>query len=305
MTLKHLNMYCTYPNCDKSFNRKRALYYHHAKHSKKHTCINCTPQKAFCSAALLTKHLMIHSSMSIVDDSFGSSDGEVDLETSVLETHPWYNTLQSDSSQSDSDSDSSSSIVTAAKYLCNICNSEHHEAVALANPGGLSCGILNDRKANSRKVHDELTQFGIKNPLIHPEHLSVKWYGVMGHGIVTNKHICKGEFICLYHGELILRKVGLERERHLEESNATSDDYIFFLGNKLCVDATAQDGSLGRLINHSRLSPNANACGYTYMYTRYIIIRALTCIQPGSQIRYDYGERRPEILAIKPWLYKT
>ena len=127
----------------------------------------------------------------------------------------------------------------------------------------------------------------------------------MGHGIVTSKHICKGEFICLYHGEHILRKVGLERERLLEESNAPSDDYIFFLGNKTCVDATDQDGSLGRLINHSRLSPNAIACGYTYMHTRYIIIQALTCIQPGSQIRYDYGERRPEILAIKPWICLT
>ena len=129
----------------------------------------------------------------------------------------------------------------------------------------------------------------------------------MGHGVRAKQHICKNSLITRYHGVAYKEKAEvLKIEKAMEENNAPPGDYIFHWKNVLYVDATAVDGSLGRLINHSHLNPNAAAKEYTiqtgtHAGKRAIVMRAKKCIPPGAQIFYAYGEMRPEQLRIKPW----
>ena len=68
------------------------------------------------------------------------------------------------------------------------------------------------------------------------------------------------------------------------------------------MDATAETGRLGRLVNHSK-NPNiiTNVFKLTDNDHRLIFI-AKKDICAGQEITFDYGERRKEALAAHPWL---
>jgi hypothetical protein len=81
------------------------------------------------------------------------------------------------------------------------------------------------------------------------------------------------------------------------------------------IDASEDDGSLGRLINHSRLPPNfifdpknppkqnafATSVKKVGIYPRLLIV-ANRDIAPGEEVLFDYGERRIEIIEKHSWL---
>ena len=81
------------------------------------------------------------------------------------------------------------------------------------------------------------------------------------------------------------------------------------------IDASEDDGSLGRLINHSRLPPNfifdpknppkQNAYAVSVkkvgIYPRVLIV-ATRDIVPGEEVLFDYGERRKECIKEDRWL---
>ena len=71
----------------------------------------------------------------------------------------------------------------------------------------------------------------------------------------------------------------------------------------LCsIDATKEDGNLGRLINHSRKEANivpkiTDVDGEPHLY--FIAVRD---IGSGEELVYDYGDRRKTTLKHHPWL---
>ena len=70
--------------------------------------------------------------------------------------------------------------------------------------------------------------------------------------------------------------------------------YILFFrhdSKKLAIDATKETDTFGRLINHSR---DANVSMKVVVVDKVpmIVFVALTEIQVGHEIQYDYGERR-------------
>ena len=73
-------------------------------------------------------------------------------------------------------------------------------------------------------------------------------------------------------------------------------------GRKLCVDATVDDGSMGRLMNHDRTNPNVLMRAVVVEGTPQIVFFAKTNISVGSELCYDYGERRKNILEKFPFL---
>ena len=123
----------------------------------------------------------------------------------------------------------------------------------------------------------------------------------MGRGVETDIDLKRSSFICSYHGEHLSKAEGRKREERFQEMNAEHGDYIFFNRN-ICIDATAEDNSLGRLLNHSRRHPNCEAKPFNYKGVSYIILKAKHDIKAGTQLTFDYGERRKEILILKPWL---
>jgi histone-lysine N-methyltransferase SETD8 len=84
------------------------------------------------------------------------------------------------------------------------------------------------------------------------------------------------------------------------------------------IDATKDDGSLGRLVNHSRLpvgrQPKTHGPKTPPKQNAHVIILkniekrprllyiASRDIAPGEEVLFDYGERRPEVIAKNPWL---
>ena len=117
-----------------------------------------------------------------------------------------------------------------------------------------------------------------------------------------------------YQGPLLKEKELKNVEAQLDEDEGETRGFIihFIDGDYRAIDGTAEDGSLGRLMNHSRLSPNAELkkkriinpakfkCGEAKPH---LFFTALRDIARGEEIVWDYGETRKSILKAHPWLY--
>ena len=58
-----------------------------------------------------------------------------------------------------------------------------------------------------------------------------------------------------------------------------------------------------RLMNHSKKHPNCVAKLFTRSDgSHHIIIVSIGHIPAGTELRYDYGDRRPEAIEKFPWL---
>lgn len=67
------------------------------------------------------------------------------------------------------------------------------------------------------------------------------------------------------------------------------------------IDATAETGKLGRLVNHSR---NGNLVTKTVMMGKHphLVLIAKDDLPVGVELTYDYGDRSKEALQHHPWL---
>ena len=65
------------------------------------------------------------------------------------------------------------------------------------------------------------------------------------------------------------------------------------------IDATEEDGSLGRLINHSRLKPNVFVKIVASDSRPHLCMFAATEIKSGQELLYDYRERSKATLQSK------
>ena len=70
------------------------------------------------------------------------------------------------------------------------------------------------------------------------------------------------------------------------------------------IDATREDGTLGRLINHSVTQANVLLRIIEIQRKPRLYFEALRDLTSGEELLYDYGERHPSILSANPWLRK-
>ena len=71
---------------------------------------------------------------------------------------------------------------------------------------------------------------------------------------------------------------------------------------RLCVDATEDDGSYGRLINHSKTERNVKMRVVIEDNNPKVVFFAERDIEEGEELSYDYGENRKDVVAANPWL---
>ena len=72
---------------------------------------------------------------------------------------------------------------------------------------------------------------------------------------------------------------------------------LFFKGNSYCFDATVEDGTLRRLINHGRrISANCRPKIVDVNGSPKIYFQATRDLIPGDELLYDYGERRKDVI---------
>ncbi|XP_012158989.1 histone-lysine N-methyltransferase pr-set7 isoform X2 [Ceratitis capitata] len=133
--------------------------------------------------------------------------------------------------------------------------------------------------------------------------LKVAYFEGKGRGIVADRHFQRGEFVVEYIGDLIPMHEASEREkRYALDENAGCYMYYFKHENQqYCIDATADTGKLGRLVNHSR---NGNLVTKIVVVKQrpHLILLAKDDIEPGEELTYDYGDRSKESLLHYPWL---
>lgn len=141
---------------------------------------------------------------------------------------------------------------------------------------------------------------------IHEERetgLKIAHFDGKGRGIITTRPFMKGEFVVEYIGDLITVAEAKEREQIYAEDDNTGC-YMYYFKHKNvqhCIDATAESGKLGRLVNHSR---NGNLITKTVTLNNrpHLVLIAKEDISEGVEVTYDYGDRSKEALQHYPWL---
>ena len=91
--------------------------------------------------------------------------------------------------------------------------------------------------------------------------------------------------------------VGISPMYHLHASNLFR--YFLFLSS---VDATHDDGRLGRLVNHSSRSPNVKTTIVEVDGNPHLILTAAKHIMAKKELLYDYGDRSKDSIESHPWL---
>lgn len=76
---------------------------------------------------------------------------------------------------------------------------------------------------------------------------------------------------------------------------------IWLVFSLYSIDATAETGKLGRLVNHSRIG-NLVTKIVTYKNRPHLVLIAKEDIKEGEELNYDYGDRTRESLINHPWL---
>ncbi len=68
------------------------------------------------------------------------------------------------------------------------------------------------------------------------------------------------------------------------------------------VDATEDNGRMGRLLNHSRTKPNVKTQIHEVDNKPILYFIASKDISINTELHYDYGERNAEVIKLHPWL---
>lgn len=135
------------------------------------------------------------------------------------------------------------------------------------------------------------------------EGLEVQMFEGKGRGVVAAKTFEKGDFVVEYSGDLIDLVEAKKREQiYAEDHKLGCYMYYFkYKGQQYCIDATEENGTLGRLVNHSR---NGNLVTRTVCVdnTPRLVLIAKNHIKIGEELTYDYGDRSKESLQYHPWL---
>jgi histone-lysine N-methyltransferase SETD8 len=125
-----------------------------------------------------------------------------------------------------------------------------------------------------------------------------------GRGVFTLTEKRTNDFICEYVGELCSRK---EAERRADDyfNKEMKEYYLFYFstrGKCLCIDATVDSGRFGRLLNHTRLSPNCKPKLLIVDGDPRIVLLACRDIGKNTECVFDYGDRSKASLLAHPWL---
>ena len=68
------------------------------------------------------------------------------------------------------------------------------------------------------------------------------------------------------------------------------------------IDATKENGKIGRLINHSRAAPNAITRVQELDTRPHLFLFASKYIKKGEEVLFDYGDRSANVTDNNPWL---
>ena len=125
-----------------------------------------------------------------------------------------------------------------------------------------------------------------------------------GRGIKAVRDFCRGEFVVEYVGDLIDSETAkdLETKYSMDTSTGCYMYYFKHKGKQYCIDATSESGRFGRLVNHSRVTPNCVTKVFMLGNTPKLVLVAKSDIMAGTEVLYDYGDTHKESVQAHPWL---
>jgi [histone H4]-lysine20 N-methyltransferase SETD8 len=125
-----------------------------------------------------------------------------------------------------------------------------------------------------------------------------------GRGVFTETDRSRKSFICEYIGDIVSEEEAARRVAEYVRNGATAFyQYSFKYKNKpMCIDAQEESGLMGRLLNHSKKSPNCLAKLMEIENSPRIVIFALKDISKGAELMFDYGDRSKASILVHPWL---
>lgn len=133
--------------------------------------------------------------------------------------------------------------------------------------------------------------------------LMVRDFAGKGRGVVAARQFERGDYVVEYSGELIDMTEAKEREERYARDDRGCYMYYFLWKNKqYCIDATAESGRLGRLVNHSRNAANLCTRIVPVDGAPRLCLVARDAVPSGDELTYDYGDRSKESLQHHPWL---
>ncbi|KAL3856505.1 hypothetical protein ACJMK2_011255 [Sinanodonta woodiana] len=161
-----------------------------------------------------------------------------------------------------------------------------------------------DRKCKSDVEKEKLKDLEQKILSEIEDGLKVTEIDNKGRGVIADKEFLRGDFVVEYAGDLIDRDVAKNREKkYSEKPEFGCYMYYFSFKNKnYCVDATAESGRLGRLLNHSKTAANCQTKLVEVNGLPRLILVALKDINKGEELLYDYGDRSKSSVEAHPWL---
>lgn len=119
--------------------------------------------------------------------------------------------------------------------------------------------------------------------------LVIKEVQKCGKGLFATKSFLRGDFICVYVGKMMS-----ERQYRRLYKGDYERCYTFHIQHDsryLVVDATHRHDSLARMANHSWKMYNAEMRRKDVRGEPYVVMFAFKDIQPGHEIRYNYGDK--------------
>ena len=114
----------------------------------------------------------------------------------------------------------------------------------------------------------------------------------LGWGVKATKTFEKGDFVSTYKGVLLNKRQAFERREYYTRNKLGNFLYEFYYNETLYViDATDNDYSLGRFINHSKYDYNLITKSREIAGKLFLYFVAAETITPGTQIVYNYDDR--------------
>ncbi|XP_034530165.1 histone-lysine N-methyltransferase, H3 lysine-36 specific-like isoform X4 [Notolabrus celidotus] len=113
---------------------------------------------------------------------------------------------------------------------------------------------------------------------------------IKGRGVFATEPIEQGSFVLEYSGEFI--SVEECRSRHYSETQSTFLYEFDWQKRQWCIDASKEDGSLGRLVNDNHTSPNCIMKKVIVNNKPHLCLFAVKNIEIGSELDYNYGDSK-------------
>jgi SET domain len=114
-----------------------------------------------------------------------------------------------------------------------------------------------------------------------------------GRGICTAELISFGHAVCEYSGKLISKAAAEQLSEVYSQQGKGCFMFDFKLddGRVVCMDATAEDGKPGRLLNHSFRKGNLKAVKIEIGEMVRLFFVATKTITANRELLFDYGDR--------------